>query len=79
MDLTNMRQNGVRSLAIHCRCGRQVIMNVDAYPGHLAVKSFEWRLVCGQCGGRDVEARPNWREAPNMPDWRQGSEMTHGK
>ena len=33
MDLSNMRQNGVRSLAVQChQCLHEVIMNVDHLP-----------------------------------------------
>lgn len=64
-----MRLNGVRSLDIYCNnqdCLHRATMNVDAYPGHLLVKSFEGKLVCSRCGGKDVEARPNWSEAPQF-------------
>ena len=37
MDITNMRQNGVRSLDIQCyQCLHQVILNVNHLPGDLA-------------------------------------------
>src|ERR1044071_2104992 len=50
MDLANLRKNGVRSIAVQCiDCGRSGIVNVDTYPGHLPVKSFEGRMVC-KCG-----------------------------
>jgi hypothetical protein len=33
MDLANMRQNGVRSLAVTCHgCRHEVILNADKYP-----------------------------------------------
>jgi hypothetical protein len=36
MDLANMRQNGVRSIAIECiDCGRKSITNMHAYAGHV--------------------------------------------
>ena len=38
MDLANMRQNGVRSLAVQCpQCRHEVILNVDHLPGDLTV------------------------------------------
>ena len=41
MDLANMRQNGVRSLAVQChQCLHEVIMNVDHLPGELTAPSF---------------------------------------
>ena len=67
MDLANMRQNGVRSLAVLCLangCGHATSMNVDQYPGHLAVKSFEGRMKCSRCSGKNVEVRPDWSTLP---------------
>jgi hypothetical protein len=41
MDLANMRQNGVRSLAVQChQCLHEVIMNVDHLAGDVAVPSL---------------------------------------
>lgn len=69
MDLANMRQNGVCSLAAHCHdCAHQAVINMDGQPGHLTVKSFEPRLRCTNCNGTNISARPNWRE---KPDWKQ--------
>jgi hypothetical protein len=63
MDLANMRQNGVRSLAVTClECTHNAIVNMDDYPGHLIVKSFERRMACSKCGSCSVEVRPNWLE-----------------
>jgi hypothetical protein len=63
MDLANMRQNGVRSLAVEChQCRHEVIMNVDHLPGHVTVPSFGPKMVCTKCGTIGADARPNWRE-----------------
>ena len=63
MDLANMRQNGVRSLAVQCpQCRHEVILNVDHLPGDLTVPSFGPRMVCTKCGTIGADARPNWRE-----------------
>ncbi|WP_068021067.1 hypothetical protein [Rhodoplanes sp. Z2-YC6860] len=68
MDLANMRQNGVRSIDVHCSdCSHHAIKNLDNFPGHLAVKSFERRMRCTQCGSRRIDVRPNWLEKPAMP------------
>jgi hypothetical protein len=64
MDLANMRQNRVRSISVHCiDCGHDAIVNMDAYPAHLAVKSFEGRMLC-QCGSKRTDVRPNWSDVP---------------
>jgi hypothetical protein len=63
MDLANMRQNGVRSLAIQChQCRHEVIMNVDHLPGRVTVPSFGPKMVCTKCGTIGADVRPNWRE-----------------
>jgi hypothetical protein len=63
MDLANMRENGVRALAVQChQCRHQVVMNVDHLQGDLTVKSFEPKMVCTKCGTIGADVRPNWRE-----------------
>jgi hypothetical protein len=63
MDLANMRENGVRSLAVKChQCRHEMVMNVDHLPGNLTVKSFEPRMVCTKCGTIGADVRPNWPE-----------------
>jgi hypothetical protein len=55
MDLANMRQNGVRSLRIHChQCLHEAVMNVDHLPGDLAVASFGPKMVCTKCAAWSV-------------------------
>jgi hypothetical protein len=47
MNLANMRENGVRSLSVGCLdCHHDAVVNVDNYPGHLAVPSFASRMKC---------------------------------
>jgi hypothetical protein len=63
MTLSNMRENGVRSLAVQChQCRHEVIVNVDHLPGDLTVPSFGPRMVCTRCGTVGADVRPNWRE-----------------
>ena len=63
MTLGNMRENGVRSLAVQChQCQHEVIMNVDHLPVDLTVPSFGPRMGCTQCGTIGADVRPNWRE-----------------
>jgi transposase-like protein len=67
MDLANMRQNRVRSIAVQCdECRHSAIVNVDHFLGHLAVKSFEQKFYCTKCGSRRINVRPNWHEAPQF-------------
>ena len=63
MDLANMRQNGVRSLAVQChQCLHEVIMNVDYLPGDVTVSSLGPKMVCTKCGTIGADVRPNWLE-----------------
>jgi hypothetical protein len=36
------------------------------------VPSFQRHAKCSKCGGKRVDVRPNWKEAPGMPDSWQG-------
>jgi hypothetical protein len=63
MDLANMRQNGVRSLAVQChQCLHEVIMNVDHLPGDVTVPSLGLKMVCTKCGTIGADVWPNWLE-----------------
>jgi hypothetical protein len=71
MDLANMRQNGVRSLAVRChQCLHEVIMNVDHLPGDMTVPSFGRRLPAAATGSGLLRlAHPN-RAADSQAVWR---------
>ena len=63
MTLGDMRQHGVRQLTAYCnnqKCHHHSIVDVDRHPNDALVTSFGPRMVCTQCGSRDVHARPNW-------------------
>ena len=65
MDLANMRENGVRSLAVMChQCRHDTVMNVDHLPGDLTVPLFGPRMVCSKCRAVGADVRPNWQERP---------------
>ena len=65
MTLGNMRENGVRSLAITCgalHCHHQAVLDVNGFGDDVAVPSFGPRMVCTVCGAIGADARPNWNE-----------------
>ena len=65
LDLTNMREMGVRSLLVSCRaCHVARVLNMDAHDGSLTVPSFGPRMVCQACGAKGADVRPNWVEQP---------------
>lgn len=63
MTLGNMRESGVRSLAVCClRCHHDAVLDVEGYRDDVTVPSFVPRMVCTVCGAIDADARPNWNE-----------------
>jgi hypothetical protein len=68
MTLGNMRQNGVRSLAVSCTiCHHEGRLDVEAWPDHVPVPTFGPRMVCTRCGIVGADARPNWKEQVTRP------------
>ena len=75
MDLANMRRQGVQHLIAYCHnCRHQAVIDVSNYPDDVEVPWFQSKVKCSKCGrgGRRVDVRPNWKEAPGMPDNWQG-------
>jgi hypothetical protein len=73
MDLANMRQNGVQSLAVQCRqCLHEVIMNVDQLPGDVTLPSLRvhemWdhrrRRAAELAGESEAMKRPAKQSSP---------------
>jgi len=63
MTLGNMRQLGVRSLAVSCSlCHHESVLDVAPWPDFVPVPSFGRRMVCTRCGIVGADARPNRRE-----------------
>src|SRR5215472_12378687 len=49
-------------------CRHQALIDVSDCPDHVEVRWFQQRAKCSKCGGKRVDVRPNWKEAPGMPD-----------
>ena len=63
MTLGNLRELGVRSLAVTCGlCHREAVLLVDGWGDDMFVRDFRPRMVCTRCGIIGADARPNWRE-----------------
>ena len=63
MTLGNMRQNGVRSLAVACSiCHHEAVISAERWPVSVPVPTFGPRMVCTSCGVVGADARPTWRE-----------------
>jgi hypothetical protein len=60
MTLGNMRELGVRNLIAFCHndaCRHQALIDVSSYADDVEIPSFQRRVKCGKCGGRDVDVR----------------------
>jgi len=69
MTLGNMRENGVRSLAITCGavwCNHQAVLDADAFADDVTVPSFGPRMVCTVCGAIGGNVMPNWNERTSI-------------
>jgi hypothetical protein len=67
MTLGNMRELGVRGLAVYClnhACRHQTIISADDYADEIEIPSFSRRMKCSKCGSKNVDVRPNWKEQP---------------
>ena len=62
MTLTKMRAIRIRTLSVHCRCGREIEVNVDRFDGSLVVIRTHQHFRCGECGQRPQSVRPGPRE-----------------
>jgi hypothetical protein len=66
MTLGNMRELGVRTLAVTYEpCHHEAILGADVRPDAVLVRTFASRMVCTRCGIVGADARPNWRENPD--------------
>lgn len=67
MDLSNLRENGARSVEARCEaCGHEAIVNCDALPADLPVPDVTPRLRCSACGAKTITTKPNWMEWPRV-------------
>lgn len=70
MTLGNMRELGVRSLAVTCSlCHHEAVLSADRWEDSVLVRAFGPRMVCTVCGIVGADARPDWREMVALPDF----------
>src|SRR5215216_3061190 len=76
MDLANMREHGVRSVAAHCQevnCGHSGSVKVDGLPDHVPVPDVALRLRCSACGSRNIKTIPDWHEGQWAREYGKGT------
>jgi hypothetical protein len=65
MTIGNMRENGVRSLAVWCLgrdCEHQTVLDADHMAADIEIPSIGPKLRCSRCGHLGADARPNWSD-----------------
>ena len=56
---------GVNRLLASClNCRHTALIDVSSYSAEIEVPSFRPRVKCGQCGSKNIDVRPNWKEQP---------------
>jgi hypothetical protein len=68
ITLGHLRSHGCRDLLAYCEaidCHHRTIMNADHLPDDLPIRSLGPRMVCGRCGRRGADVRPDWRPFTN--------------
>jgi hypothetical protein len=74
MTLGNMRELGVRSLAVTCElCHHEAVLQADDWGDTVLVRAFRPRVVCTRCGIVGADARPDWREMQASGNWRRAT------
>jgi hypothetical protein len=62
------RGHGCRNLLVYCEslwCNHSAIMNADALPDEMPVRSLCPRMVCTACGLVGADVRPDWSAHTN--------------
>jgi hypothetical protein len=69
ITFADMREQGVRGLLVYCadyRCSHSIAINGDRWPDDVRLSDIEPRFICGACGHRGADVRPdfNWNRQP---------------
>jgi hypothetical protein len=76
ITFAEMRHAGVRGPLIDCadyRCSHSTVLSGDSWPDDMRLSDLEPRFICGACGKRGADVRPdfNWnRTATAMRGYR---------
>ena len=76
ITFADMRAQGVRGLLIYCadyRCSHSIAISGDHWPDDIRLSDIEPQFICGTCGKRGADVRPdfNWnRTATAMMGYR---------
>jgi hypothetical protein len=65
ITFADMRTQGVHGLLVYCadyRCSHSIAISGDCWPDDVRLSDIEPRFICGACGHRGADVRPdfNW-------------------
>jgi hypothetical protein len=69
VTLGQIRGHGCRNLLVYCDslwCNHSAVVNADALPDEIPVRSLCPRMVCTACGLVGADVRPDWSPHTNM-------------
>ena len=62
ITFADMRKQGVHGLLIYCadcRCSHSIAISGDRWPDDVRLSDIEPRFICGACGKRGADVRPD--------------------
>jgi hypothetical protein len=64
-----MREMGVRGVLVYCadfHCSHSIALSADRWSDDMRLSDIEPRFVCGACGRRGADVRPDfhWNKPP---------------
>jgi hypothetical protein len=68
VTLGHIRGHGCRNLLVYCESlwsNRGAVLNADALPDEMSVRSLCPRMVCTACGLVGADVRPDWSPVTN--------------
>jgi hypothetical protein len=74
ITFAEMRSSGVRGLLVYCsdyRCSHHVAVTADQWADDVRLSDIEPRFVCGTCGKRGADVRPDF-------DWDKPGTLMRG-
>jgi hypothetical protein len=74
ITFAEMRSSGVRGLLVYCsdyRCSHHVAVRADQWADDVRLSDIEPRFVCGTCGKRGADVRPDF-------DWDKPGTLMRG-
>ena len=55
-----MREMGLRGILVYCHRGHHLALDADSWPDEMRLSDLEPRFICGGCGSRGADVRPDF-------------------